>query len=37
MYDTMKNKVIGEDGVMERFGVPPDEGHRGAGADRRSH
>ena len=23
MYDTMKNKVIGEDEVMERFGVPP--------------
>jgi DNA polymerase I len=23
MYDTMKNKVIGEEGVMERFGVPP--------------
>ena len=25
MYDTMKNKVIGEDGVMERFGVPPSK------------
>ena len=37
MYDTMKNKVIGEDEVMERFGVPPSEGHRGAGADRRPH
>ena len=23
MYDTMKNKVIGEEEVMERFGVPP--------------
>ena len=23
MYDTMKNKGIGEDEVMERFGVPP--------------
>ncbi|MGH6825934.1 DNA polymerase I [Methyloceanibacter sp.] len=23
MYDTMKNRVIGEDEVMERFGVPP--------------
>ena len=37
MYDTMKNKVIGEDEVMERFGVPPIEGHRGSGADRRPH
>ncbi|MGD0531622.1 MAG: DNA polymerase I [Methyloceanibacter sp.] len=25
MYDTMKNKVIGEDEVMERFGVPPSK------------
>ena len=25
MYDTMKNKVIGEDGVIERFGVPPSK------------
>ena len=23
MYDTMKNKVIGEEEVTERFGVPP--------------
>jgi DNA polymerase I len=25
MYDTMKNKVIGEAEVMERFGVPPSK------------
>ena len=25
MYDTMKNKVIGEKEVMERFGVPPSK------------
>jgi DNA polymerase-1 len=25
MYDTMKNKVIGEEGVMEKFGVPPSK------------
>jgi DNA polymerase-1 len=25
MYDTMKNKVIGEAEVMERFGVPPEK------------
>ncbi|MBQ0817229.1 MAG: DNA polymerase I [Methyloceanibacter sp.] len=25
MYDTMKNKVIGEEGVLEKFGVPPDK------------
>ncbi|WP_083240449.1 5'-3' exonuclease H3TH domain-containing protein [Methyloceanibacter methanicus] len=25
MYDTMKNKVIGEEGVIEKFGVPPDK------------
>ena len=25
MYDTMKNKVIGEEEVMERFGVPPSK------------
>jgi DNA polymerase I len=25
MYDTMKNKVIGEEEVLERFGVPPDK------------
>jgi DNA polymerase-1 len=25
MYDTMKNKMIGEDEVMERFGVPPSK------------
>ena len=25
MYDTMKNKVIGEDEVVERFGVPPSK------------
>ncbi|ODR95947.1 DNA polymerase I [Methyloceanibacter stevinii] len=25
MYDTMKNKVIGEEGVVEKFGVPPDK------------
>jgi len=25
MYDTMKNKVIGEAGVMEKFGVPPSK------------
>jgi len=25
MYDTMKNKVIGEDGVIEKFGVPPSK------------
>ena len=25
MYDTMKNKVIGDDEVMERFGVPPSK------------
>jgi len=25
MYDTMKNKVIGEAGVIEKFGVPPSK------------
>jgi len=25
MYDTMKNKVIAEEGVIEKFGVPPDK------------
>jgi DNA polymerase I len=25
MYDTMKNKVIGEEGVIEKFGVPPSK------------
>ena len=25
MYDTMKNKVIGEEEVLERFGVPPSK------------
>jgi len=25
MYDTMKNKVIGEEGVVEKFGVPPSK------------
>ena len=25
MYDTMKNKVIGEEGVLEKFGVPPEK------------
>ena len=25
MYDTMKNKVIAEEGVMEKFGVPPSK------------
>ena len=35
MYDTMKDKRIGIAEVIEKFGVPPDEGHRGAGADRR--
>jgi DNA polymerase-1 len=25
MYDTMKNKVIDEKGVVEKFGVPPDK------------
>jgi len=25
MYDTMKNKVIGEEGVLEKFGVPPSK------------
>jgi DNA polymerase-1 len=25
MYDTMKNKVIGEEEVLERFGVPPEK------------
>ena len=25
MYDTMKNKVIGEEGVIEKFGVPPEK------------
>ena len=25
MYDTMKNKLIGEEGVVEKFGVPPDK------------
>jgi DNA polymerase-1 len=25
MYDTMKNKVIGEEGVIEKFGVPPNK------------
>ena len=25
MYDTMKNKVIGEEEVIERFGVPPSK------------
>jgi DNA polymerase I len=25
MYDTMKNKMIGEEEVMERFGVPPSK------------
>ena len=35
MYDTMKDVRIGVPEVIEKFGVPPDEGHRGAGADRR--
>ncbi len=25
MYDTMKNKVISEEGVIEKFGVPPEK------------
>ncbi|HUU66886.1 MAG TPA: DNA polymerase I [Methyloceanibacter sp.] len=25
MYDTMKNKVIDEEGVVEKFGVPPEK------------
>ncbi len=25
MYDTMKNKVIDEEGVIEKFGVPPEK------------
>ncbi len=25
MYDTMKNKAIGEEGVIEKFGVPPSK------------
>ena len=32
MLDTMKNRSIGPDEVRERFGVPPEQGHRRAGA-----
>ena len=34
MYDTMKDKKIGVAEVIEKFGVPPDEGDRGSVADR---
>ena len=35
MLDTMKNRTIGPDEVRERFGVPPEQGRRRAGAGRR--
>ena len=35
LLDTMKNKRIGAAEVIERFGVPPAQGGRGAGAGRR--